>query len=79
MRESCKTCKKKFDSGIWISPQFADEGVLLFCSDKCKKEHLKKKLNRIKIEYPRYYDKIMKSSKDVEEHPFWIKGKKDKR
>lgn len=38
MSETCKTCKKKFDSGIWIAPQFADERVLLFCSEKCKRE-----------------------------------------
>jgi len=40
--EKCKTCREKFDSGIWLAPQFADEKVLLFCSDKCKKEYLKK-------------------------------------
>ena len=28
MTETCKTCRKKFDSGICIAPQFADEGVL---------------------------------------------------
>ena len=77
MGETCKTCKKKFDSGIWIASQFAEEKVLLFCSEKCKKEYLKKKLRRIKIEYPKYYDEIVKSSKEVEKHPFWIK-KKDK-
>lgn len=77
MSETCKTCKKKFDSGIWISPQFVGEKVLLFCSEKCKKEYLKKKLGRIKTEYPKYYDKIIKSSKDMDNNPFWIK-KKDK-
>lgn len=60
MSETCKTCRKKFDSGIWIAPQFVDEKVLLFCSDKCKKEYLKKKLNRIKIEYPKYYGRLKK-------------------
>ena len=64
MTETCKTCRKKFDSGIWISPQFADEGVLLFCSEKCKKEYLKMKFRRIKTQYPNYYNKIMKSSKN---------------
>jgi len=106
--EKCKTCKEKFDSGIWISPQFADEKVLLFCSenfekvgkskfsdknfaqissgilipdtfkskgfevfgnrnyakfssDKCKREYLKMKLNRIKTGYPKYYDRLVKS------------------
>ena len=76
MSEICKTCRKLFDSGIWISPQFIEEKVLLFCSDKCKKDYLKKKLNRIKIEYPKYYDKIIKSSKNIEEHPFWMKNEK---
>jgi len=67
MTETCKICRKKFDSGIWIAPQFVDERVLLFCSEKCKKEYLKKKFNRIKTEYPKYYDKIMKSSRDARE------------
>ncbi len=73
MSEICKTCEKGFDSGIWISPQFRDEKVLLFCSNKCKNEYLKMKLERIKTEYPEYYDKIMKSSRNVGENPFWIK------
>ena len=64
MGEVCKTPKKKFDSGIWITPQFRDGEVLLFCSRKYKKEYLKKKPGRIKTEYPNYYDKIMKSSKN---------------
>ena len=64
MSETCKTCKKKFDSGIWVASQFADEGVLLFCSEECKKEYLKMKLRRIKTQYPNYYNKIMKSSKN---------------
>lgn len=78
MSETCKTCKKKFDSGIWIAPQFVEEGVLLFCSEKCKNGYLKKKVNRIKTEYPKYYDKIIKSSKDIDNNPFWIK-KKDRK
>src|SRR3989338_8197870 len=72
MTETCKTCRKKFDSGIWVDPQFRDEKVLLFCSEECKKEYLKKKLSRIKTEYPKYYDKIMKPSRDAGENPFWI-------
>ena len=64
MTETCKTCRKKFDSGIWVASQFADEGVLLFCSEECKKEYLKMKLRRIKTQYPNYYNKIMKSSKN---------------
>ncbi len=64
MSEVCKTCKGKFDSGIWLSPQFRDEKILLFCSKKCKGEYIDMKLRRIKEEYPGYYDKLMKSSKD---------------
>jgi len=60
MSETCKTCRKKFNSGIWLSAQFKDEKVLLFCSEKCKKEYLKIKLNRIKVNYPRHHKKIMK-------------------
>lgn len=63
MSETCKTCKEKFDFGIWIAPQFKEEGVLLFCSEKCKAEYLKMKLRRIKDEYPAYYSKIVKSAK----------------
>jgi len=58
---SCKNCKNKFDSGIWISPQFKDEKVLLFCSNKCKSEYIQMKLRRIKEEYPKYYDKLAKN------------------
>ncbi|MFH1711209.1 MAG: hypothetical protein ABH840_02770 [Nanoarchaeota archaeon] len=60
MSEKCKTCKGEFDSGIWMSPQFKDEKVLLFCSENCKKKYIKMKLIRIKGNYPKYYDKIMK-------------------
>lgn len=63
MSETCKNCRKNFDSGIWMSPQFKDERFLLFCSDKCKKEYIKMKLKRIKINYPRYYKKLIKSLK----------------
>ncbi len=58
MTEKCKTCKEEIDSGIWISPQFVDEGVLLFCSEKCKDEYIQAKLERIKVQYPKYYEKI---------------------
>ncbi len=64
MSEICKTCRKEFDSGIWMSPQFIDEKVLLFCSDKCKKGYINMKLDGIKVNYPKYYDKIMKSLKE---------------
>jgi len=60
MSEICKTCRKEFDYGIWLSPQFPDEKVLLFCSDKCKKEYITMKLQRIKVNYPAYYKKIMR-------------------
>ncbi|MFH1802230.1 MAG: hypothetical protein ABH864_02140 [archaeon] len=56
--ETCKTCGSEFNSGIWLAPEFADEKVLLFCSEKCKKEYLKMKLRRIKTQYPRYYERI---------------------
>lgn len=59
MSEVCKTCRKRFNSGIWMSPQFNDEKVLLFCSEKCKKKYIKMKLRRIKWNYPEYYKKIM--------------------
>ncbi len=58
MSESCKTCRKEFKSGIWLSPEFADAKVLLFCSEKCKKKYLKMKLRRIKTQYLRYYNRI---------------------
>mgnify|MGYP001576491365 FL=1 len=58
--EICKNCHNEFDSGIWVSPKFKDEKVLLFCSDKCKNKYIKIRLRRIKIEYPKYYKKLMK-------------------
>ena len=64
MTEMCKTCKKKVDSGIFISSQFYDEKVLLFCSDECKEKYIKAKIERIKVGYPKYYDKIMKFQKE---------------
>ncbi|MDP4039534.1 MAG: hypothetical protein Q8P57_03060 [Candidatus Pacearchaeota archaeon] len=69
MSEKCKTCRKEFISGIWLAPQFIDEKVLLFCSNKCKNQHIKEKLDRIKWNYPGFYKKIMKSLKE---------GKRDK-
>ena len=72
MNETCKTCKKRFDSGIWMASQFADEKFLLFCSKKCKKEYIEMKLRRIKVNYLKYYKKIKNGkvrfySKTVEE------------
>ena len=55
-----------------MTQQFADEKVLLFCSEKCKKEYIKMKLERIKAEYPGYYKKMMKSIKNPKENPFWF-------
>lgn len=64
MTETCKFCKKEISSGIWLSPQFIDEKVLLFCSKKCKEDYLKKKLRRIKAEYPSYYEKIKEAAEN---------------
>ena len=64
MNEACKTCKKEFNSGIWLAPQFKDEKVLLFCSEKCKKAYLKMKLERIKVNYPKYHDRLLKTKGD---------------
>ena len=61
---SCKNCKNKYVSGIWLAPQFPDEKVLLFCCEKCKQDYLEAKLSRIKQEYPRYYKNIMKNLKE---------------
>ena len=69
MAERCKTCGKDFEEGIWLSPQFRDEKVLLFCTEKCKKEYLKSKLNRIKGNYPEFYNRLVACIKA---------GKKDK-
>ncbi len=69
MGERCKICQGEFNSGIWIAPQFKDEKVLLFCSEKCKNKYVDMKLQRIKSSYPRFYDKIINSLKE---------GKKDK-
>lgn len=80
MANICKTCKKQTPQGIWLSPQFADEKALLFCSDKCKNEYMKSKLERIKSSYPKYYDKLMKNPKEnsfFTEHIKSRGGKKD--
>ena len=62
MGEICKICRKEFDSGIWLSPQFRSKKVPLFCSDRCKKEYIKMKLERIKMNYPEYYNKLKKKN-----------------
>ena len=61
MTETCKICRKEFNSGIWLAPQF-DEKVLLFCSEKCRNKYIKMKLKRIKSGYPKFYDKLIKLS-----------------
>jgi len=62
IRERCKNCGEEFDSGIWVGSQFANEKVYLFCSDKCRIEFLKCKLEKIRLEYPSFYDKLKRSS-----------------
>ena len=76
MSETCKNCRKEFDYGIWLCPQFASEKVLLFCSEKCKNKYLKMKLERIKVNYPNFYEKIMKSSKEWKDGVFWLREDK---
>jgi len=70
MNEHCKICKKECSEGIWLSPQFSNEKVLLFCSEKCKQKYILAKLERIKVNYPVYYEKLKKSKKLG---AFWIK------
>ncbi len=65
--ESCKTCKKECQSGIWLSPQFANEKTLLFCSQECKDKYIQNKLERIKVNYPSFYEKVKNKG------AFWIK------
>lgn len=78
MTETCKTCRKEFDSGIWLAPQFPDERVLLFCSEACKQKYLKRKLERIKAEYPRYYEKVTKlmAASGNKREAFWLVEKR---
>ncbi len=63
MKIKCKICKNEFKSGIWLAPEYADEGVLLFCSEKCKDEYIKAKLRKIKSGYPDYYKKLIADKK----------------
>lgn len=67
MKENCKTCKRECSEGIWLSPQFKNEKVLLFCGKECKKKYLLAKLERIKVNYPDYYKKVKNNG------AFWIK------
>ena len=68
--EKCKSCHKDRSSGIWLSPQYKSEKVLLFCSSDCRDKYLSMKMDRIKVNYPKFYDKLMKSKK---QGAFWIK------
>ena len=61
--EKCKSCHKEYSSGIWLSPQFKNEKVLLFCSAECQDKYLEMELERIKVNYPAYYEKLTKSKK----------------
>lgn len=61
LSEKCKNCEEMHSSGVWISPEFAGNKVLLFCSQECKKEYLRRKLHGIKNQYPKYYEKIKKN------------------
>ncbi|MFW6450113.1 MAG: hypothetical protein ACOCZ6_03595 [Nanoarchaeota archaeon] len=65
--ETCKFCKKACQSGTWLSPQFSNEKTLLFCSEECKESYIKEKLDRIKINYPSFYEKVKNKG------AFWIK------
>jgi len=64
-----------------MSPQFRDERVLLFCSEKCKDEYIEGKLKRIKSNYPEYYDEIKKNPKKnpFESHLMKMGDKKEGR
>lgn len=65
--EYCAVCKKNCQSGIWLSPQFSNEKVLLFCSNECKEKYIQNKLERIKVNYPSFYEKVK------DKGAFWIK------
>lgn len=60
---NCGNCKNNVNSGIWMNSQFRDCPVWYFCSKKCKNEFVKKKISRIKTNYPKYYEKVMKAKK----------------
>jgi hypothetical protein len=79
MAETCKTCKKQVESGIFLSPHFSDEKVLLFCSEKCKDKYIEEKLERIKSSYPKYYDKLVKISKSKKNEDLFESLQKDRK
>lgn len=60
MSETCKTCKKKADVGVWASSEFVDEKPFLFCSEECRKKYLRQRLGRIKGNYPSYHAKLIR-------------------
>lgn len=60
-----------------MSAQFNDEKVLLFCSEKCKKKYFKAKLERIKVSYPKYYEKVLKSLKKKDGWWFELSERKE--
>lgn len=66
MTEKCKNCKKEIESGIFESSQFKEQRTYLFCSEKCRDEFVKMKLERIKVNYPRYYDEVTKDPNGVD-------------
>ncbi|RLE47734.1 hypothetical protein DRJ25_01675 [Candidatus Woesearchaeota archaeon] len=64
--ERCVMCKRECQSGVWLAPQFDNEKVLLFCSEECKNKYIQKKLERIKMNYPSFYEKVK------DKGAFWI-------
>ena len=68
--EKCIFCRKECSAGIWRSPQYKSEKVLLSCSADCRDKYLLMKMERIKVNYPKFYDKLIKSKK---QGAFWIK------
>lgn len=56
----CTECKQEISSGIWVESKFKDSSLLLFCTEKCKKEYIRRKIEKIKTGYPEYYKKEMK-------------------
>ena len=60
MGEKCKQCRERFNSGIWLTPDFENEKNLLFCSEKCRNAYIKGKLERIKVNYHGYYEKLLR-------------------
>ena len=68
--EKCKFCREDCSAGIWISPQYKSENVLLFCSTNCRDKYISNKMERIKVNYPKFYEKLATSKN---QGAFWIK------